>query len=448
MLLGFFALCGLHHILARARVISAEVKRVVPVVVNLSYSVAAGPHDGTHLIERGIRAIIADHESKLAANSKLAAIAQGRPPIVAVVVSADNGQLSRCHAETGPTGTDNETVKLTLPWRLQPGSRTSSYLELWVPKDATDLDLTLTPPDADPLTAITPDATTPKVLVDPATGHAVMRVTHDAIDATAALGAHGGCDGKARVLIAVAPTLHMPDESRPGSHRPPAPCGLWTVTLSATLPTKGQRIEAWIQRNDSLFAYRQRGRQSYFDDPAYQRFDARGDHLQDDPHRAPPTSVVRRQGTISGIATGPEVVVIGGYRRSAVEWIGGTPTLRNAAPLAPYSASAKASQPRGYADIRDPDAAAPCEESRVLTGISAAGARSGTRVALNGTSVAAPQATRRIAEALSQPGRPANFNAATFMTNVAAAPASHAPDARRQGSGLLEGVDTVPLRRA
>ena len=71
-------------------------------------------------------------------------------------------------------------------------------------------------------------------------------------------------------------------------------------------------VHAWVARDETLPGYPQAGRQSFFDDPAYQRFDYAGRDLETDDTA---NSVVKRRGTINSIATGASTIVMGGYLR-------------------------------------------------------------------------------------------------------------------------------------
>ena len=74
-------------------------------------------------------------------------------------------------------------------------------------------------------------------------------------------------------------------------------------SLAAMAAATGQdcvEVRAWIQRDDSVIGFPRRGRQSHFDDPAYERFDAWGRPCTEDNKR----SYVKRAGTINGLATG------------------------------------------------------------------------------------------------------------------------------------------------
>src|SRR5512134_4005559 len=144
-------------------------------------------------------------------------------------------------------------------------------------------------------------------------------------------------------------------------------------------------VHAWIERDDTPYGYQKRGRQSYFDDARYQRFDDGGRYVEIDQFNCP----VKRATLISSIATGGCPIVIGGLLRKemlAVRYSAGGPVL------APCGTA--------NADPYRPDATTVSDTSRVLGGVVAAGSHSGSAVAMNGTSVAAPQITRWVAEQL------------------------------------------------
>jgi hypothetical protein len=86
---------------------------------------------------------------------------------------------------------------------------------------------------------------------------------------------------------------------------------------------------------------------------------------------------------MNSLATGEHTLVVGGYRRSY-----GT--------AAPYSSSGPALSPiSSSAPYKlGPDAGVVSDDSVVFGGVHAAGARSGSAVAMDGTSVSAAQVTR------------------------------------------------------
>jgi hypothetical protein len=103
---------------------------------------------------------------------------------------------------------------------------------------------------------------------------------------------------------------------------------------------------------------------------------------------------------VNAIATGAETIVAGGY-------------LRRELLFARYSAGEPITPTRDLPldpNFRKPDAALVSDDSKVHEGVIAAGSRSGSMVAINGTSVAAPQLTRWVAKQLAA-GNPGDRNA-------------------------------------
>lgn len=380
--LDVFVLAGLHFILDRARIISKSLKTPVPVVVNFSYAVAGGPHDGSHFIERTFHALIRQHQR----------LGGG---LVEVVLPAGNRYLARGHAIS-----QRSASTLSLPWRIQPADMTPNYLEIWLPDGARDIEVTVTRPDGSAPQRLIP-TTTGTILArdaggggpDPDTVIARLSLDRNRADSRP----KGTADGhnatakakrKQRVLLVVAPT------DPAWERRTTAPAGVWHVTVTAKSLDDGH-IEAWIQRDDAPFGYRRDGRPSYFDDPAYVRFDPMGDVEQRDVG----DSVVHRFGSLSGIATRRGTVVVGGYQ------------LRDHK-AALYSAAAEPG-------MAAPDGLAVTDRSRVLGGVLGAGNRSGSALALNGTSVAAPQVARWLADHLAEPGHRPNFSGESFIRGLA-----------------------------
>jgi hypothetical protein len=157
-----------------------------------------------------------------------------------------------------------------------------------------------------------------------------------------------------------------------------APSGIWELKVTATA---AMEVHAWIKRSDTPRGRPLKGRQSYFDDPAYVRFDADGRRSEDDP--ATSESYIRRSHTLSGIATGSETIVVGAYRQSD-------------GAVTDYSSKGPHLNPARTRNA--PDMLAPGERTIPLRGILAAGTRSSSQIAMNGTSVAAPRVTRWLAE--------------------------------------------------
>lgn len=398
----FFYLQALSYILRRAGKIGEKLGQSVPVVVNFSYGFSGGPHDGHSLIEAQTERLITDH---LAAN--------GGP--VYPVFPAGNRQGKRGHAQV--QGAGGAEVRLKLRWRILPADGAANFLEVWAPLAAGDgFAVEITPPNSGTATlAVTPTA--PQVMMAPAPSTAwqsvIARVSAEAV-------VHNDVDKK-RLLIAIAPT-----DAAAAPGRSPAPSGVWQIEIRAKVQGT-QWMHAWVKRDESPVGYRRRGGQSYLDQREYQRFRVdtpNDDRLDEDP--AGSASPVTRRGTISGMTGGATSYTAGGYwGRSYQE------------DTAFYSAESIAGDPAWAAKLANGQAAsARTGTSRILPGILGAGTRSGSRVAMNGTSVAAPQIVREIVRLLGQ-GLPVPATLRTALNKPADAnpPANFSPS--REGAGRL-----------
>jgi hypothetical protein len=336
------------YILVRASQIPGAAN--APVVINLSYGRLEGPHDGTADLELAIEFLVA--------------ISGGR---LRVVLPAGNSYLSRTHAQV-TFASDNEAEELR--WRVLPDDQTPSFVEVWLPKRdfgtfASRLDVTITSPTGESHTL--PEFGGP-VKWGAAPFYAEAHFYFSLVT------------GRTMFRLSARPTADL----TPGA--PLAPAGIWKIKLT-NIALTGQTVHAWVQRDDSLYGLPLRGRQSYFDDPDYER--DRLDHAGRDNEFDNNVSLARRESTISSIATGAAPTVMGAY-------------LGKEKVLAKYSSAGS----RTAAPPRKPNAAAVGEDSRVHHGVLAAGSHSGSVVAMGGTSVAAPQAARSIADQLAGGGPP------------------------------------------
>ncbi|MEM9432726.1 MAG: hypothetical protein AAGA12_02295 [Pseudomonadota bacterium] len=351
-----FAVAGIGRILSHAYEMSVAEGFPIPVVINFSYAIAGGPHDGSSILETAIDTLVAAHIEKIEAHFDEVDARFG----VKVVLPTGNRFLARGHARQ-PAAVAALT-KLSLPWRIQPQDVTSNFCEIWLPATAQNVSLSLSWPGGTAVQLSDLSRTQAMVLTDTATGDVLARASMDQ------QGRSGSAARKQRILIALAPSA-MPSQTS----RRPGPSGLWQVGVEARL--NDGDIEAWIPRDDAPIGYFRPGLQSYFDDPAYQRFTPMGFVSQIDT----PKSDVHKQGTISGMATSPRITVVGAA------------TKRDENPSY-YAASSEPS-------LRQPDYSAFSDCSRVLAGRLASGSRSGSVLPMNGTSVAAPQASRAMMQA-------------------------------------------------
>ena len=343
--LALHALNGMRYILDRADSIARAHKAFgpSPVVINLSYGNFAGPHNGCSMLECAMDEL-REMRDKLS-----------------VVLPAGNNYLTRCHAafELESKG------EKELNWRVQPDDATPNFMEIWAPPERMghDFSVEVIPPwgTSNPANLVGKNGV--RILTDGKT--VICTVVYLEKVATG---------DRPVVLVALAPTLSL------DSGRKAGPSGIWRIRIKNNADRK-YRIAARIQRDDTPFSYRLRGRQSRFEDAKYVVYDYAGRFVEtdDQDYRGRPLppdkqSYVKREETINGIATGRNTVIAGSYRRSDGK-------------TALYSASA-----RNFG----PDALLVSDDSWVQKGVLAAGSRSGSIFAMNGTSVAAPQLARTL----------------------------------------------------
>lgn len=338
---------GLFYALYRAETIAQSFGgSSLSLLVNISYGLSAGPHDGSDMLEAAIDQLLAACDP-----------AQAR---LRVLLPAGNIHLSRCHACFDLAAGGEQP----LPWRLLPDDATPGSLQVRLPRAAYGVHIIVTLPNGSVSPALKPGTVTE---VGPQNEARCVVFFPQVSSLT-----------RTMVTIFVSPTAAV------AGGVPLAPPGRWLITLHNTcsLPIAG--IHAWIQRDDITPGFPRRGRQSYFDDPAYACFDAGGRPIEDDPTPTVATSVVKRAGSHNALATGKRPLVVGAFRRND----GAASSYSAGGPLPPPG--------RGAPNPNGPEAMLPGDDSPSHPGVLGAGTRSSSCVAMNGTSVAAPLALRRL----------------------------------------------------
>lgn len=390
-ILPVFLLQGFDYLLRRARAVS----KTAPLYVNVSLGVSGGPRGGKSVIEAGVEALIAEHRAK------------GGGPVTFVSPSG-NRNLAEGHAW------GDETLQVT--WRVQPGDRTSNHIDCRIAGSG-PVTLSLTPPDGAKTTVALNEGDAQRLMQD---GNVVGRAVLD-------------CPEPDRLHLGLSLAATEPVDSG----RRPARAGAWTLEVSAA---GGAEIDAWILRDDSPPGYSDGGRQSYFSHPGYERYKHRrpfGDVETEDPI---PPGVVERSGALNALSTGAGAVTIGGYRhRDSLRLGEAIPSLYSAGPLR---------DARTINRGESVTVSAVSDRSRVLSGVLGASTLSGGTNPMNGTSVAAPQAVRLLAEADAPPADPAAYLMGLVDRNIPTE-ADPGPDptrvstGRRIGAGGLRPKDRI-----
>ncbi|MDF0599258.1 S8 family serine peptidase [Psychromarinibacter sp. C21-152] len=365
---------------------SGETARV-SLVVNFSFGIAAGPKDGTGFLEAEMARLIDARN------------AEGLP--TKLVVPAGNTYRDQLTAAARIAADDSRSID----WRVSPADHSVSFLELRLPSEAHP-EITLTAPNGD---SVTVDGTT------------AVHAWHTG--GSTPVGAiyvrpSPGIAGRTRITLALAPTVGFdPDRRR-------APAGLYRVSVRNSGRTA---LPLWcdVQRDDTPAGYPIHGRQSYLEDAWVRGVDPELKSYD----RPTSGSAVCRGGTMSAFATSasPHVFAVGGSHADDTRPGAADPETR-----APTRYTA-AGPTRGTA-ARNPALAAISEEGRAHPGVLAAGTYSGSTSLLSGTSAAAPQIARAIADILAaDPGADRD----TIISRILRAPPRQ--DARL-GAGVAAGL--------
>jgi hypothetical protein len=325
-----FALDGLLYVVQCAGSNTAKI------AANISWGPQTGPHDGTSILETAIETIIAEQRPKRELYLSL---------------PAGNSFGSQAHASV------DYIVGGNFDWLVPPDGQTPAFIELWWPSFVAleTVHLWITPP-----------------------GSAAVKVTPGmANPPNGPWWAGIKTVGKyAKALLVVHPTAVPVKTFAAGLH------GCWKIKIDPTPLGPAGTVDAYVARADHNMGARRRSTASRLSDPGLEaaRFVAPKDRYEEAAN-----SVVRRQGTLNGIATGPSTFVAGGYRYRPME-------------SAPYSSSGRSRGAR-----IGPNDACITDRSQATPGIRASAVRSGTTAVLVGTSTASPQLCRAIATGTAKP---------------------------------------------
>lgn len=356
-LLPFFILCGVLHVVARTRALSAQIAEArglnalaLPVVINLSYGVLAGAKDGSDPLSRALDALCAED----------------RPPAlpdlgpVQIVWPMGNGRQSQSCAVFG-------AADVPLSLHLLPDDQTPSYVELRAdsPEDGSfGLQAGLSLPGTSIWTETPPT---------PVPGTHADLTLPDGSPVRAYFCRETPLAGPARdmILLAFGPT------AAPSLAGHPVRPGRWRLRASAAGP-----VTIHVQRDDSLEGLGSGGQQARLGSDSYARMTKTGREVDLDPGSA--SGPIRRNGTANAFAHGTATWRVGGcFQRDGQ--------------AVPYSALAG---PDGARPV-DGDAIAPTDRSRSVAGIAVPGFFGGSRLRVSGTSMAAPQVARALAGLMS-----------------------------------------------
>jgi hypothetical protein len=331
----------------------------------------------------------------------------------------------------------------TLGWTIPSDDRTSTFAELWMAPDAEPFDVLVE--------VVLPDgvlAGSSAMAEEPSPGSATSLplLADGRVVGQLTLDRHR--DSRWRVTVILAPTDPKALPPQPGHAA--APAGVWTLRFvraeGNTLPPTadaggGGQVRGAIQCRIHIDTHSLQGntgaRQSSFSDARYVPVANDGSSETEDG-----TGPIRRFGSLNGLAANRSALIVGGAFPAPL----GTAVEYSSAGAMREPLAGGAALPFG----RQVDLSAPCERSPGLAGVRAAGTRSGTVTSMGGTSVAAPQAARRLIErflAGDVPAGPAPDNYLAALLRDAGAigtliPATDGPGGRsRLGRLRLNPID-------
>ncbi|WP_298292229.1 hypothetical protein [uncultured Litoreibacter sp.] len=328
----------------------AEGSVKLPLVINLSYGLSAGPKDGSGAIEAFMDAVSAQTGTDIGP--------------VTFVLPMGNQRLNQLHGVLDP-GTD-----ATLGWQLQPDDPTPSFVEFWGPH------LDAQPKDPMQLVVDLPNAPRPERTDFESHGsYQVLQIDGQEVGRAYLQWHPSDAGGRELITLVVPPTV--PQEVG----APYISAGTWQVSVDTA--DRGL-VHTYVQRDDAVRGFGGGGRQSNLHDDAYRVYDETGRKILHDPTGT--VTGVQRTGSVNAFANGGLQIRVGGCYDSADQ------------PPAPYSSLGRPDQGRPL----EGDKVAPSDRSPELPGMVCMGSLSGSRQALDGTSVACPQVTREIAMLLSK----------------------------------------------
>lgn len=323
--------------------------RSVPLVINFSYGLWAGPKDGTQHIERALTELV-EYRDKNVGFTRL-------------VLPAGNSYRARATAKIELKAHNHKA----LDWIVLPDDATANYVEIWLDDEAGPLALSpvevmLTPPEGASAHPVRPcEGIMNELMVDE---RPIAGVYYDALET------------RDRLVLVINPTV------RNDQHRDLAPSGRWKVSIR-NLSQRKITAHIYVQRDDTPFGYPRRGRQSHLDHPlAYERDEKTGDYRQQAP-KCP----ITYEDTLSSIATCSNIP-------SDHAIVVGAAEATDDHPPADYTSSGPTKFRSG------PDNSAFADDGDAHWGRLAAGTFSGSVVAMRGTSIAAPQIVRHVADQL------------------------------------------------
>jgi len=369
---------------------------LAPVVFNFSFGNSGGPHDGTGLFATLFEHYFGAHRQW-----------PGPDQTAWLTLPAGNINLGRLHGVSEGAGVTHFDLSVL------PNDQTPTVVQIWMPTGTADCapaQITVTTPNGQSIT------------IDTKPGQRASLLNGAGVE-MARIACEAGDDLTHRdlVTLSINPTAHLdtPDLN--------APQGTWAIDVNRAESREDAAIHLWIRRDETLPGTRSGGRQAWFSNPGYDRYDRFGVPLATDP--VDTDCPVRRQTTLSGFSGGASPIVVAAYSERDAQ-------------VSLYSASGPLAE-RDVPPLPDragPDLTAKGDDSYALRGVISAGSSSGSWTRLSGTSMAAPRVARHAADGIcSAPGGARDWSVYAVAQSPFPLADTQSPD--RAGAG---GID-IPI---
>ena len=332
------------------------------IVVNISNGTSRSTHDGSSIIEQAMVALIEEQRNTHHRD-------------LHIVIAAGNDRDEERHAQVA-LSVPSKLGSILL--RVPPGSEAPTWVTVRVPAGAEGLKLWVRAPREGQQSDWV------------GSGDACALYSDDPSAASAGIvyPKHEPA-GSATALITIAPTAGFGSETR-------AAPGDWEIGLESEIEIL-ESVHFYICRNQLNPGALRRGRQARFVSD-FDEYDPDRWRRKRDFDPQPANSPIRRAATLNGLATSPTnsgLVVVGSVMQLPM-----TPTTYSS-----VGPSGGCPAKSGAPSRAGPDCVAVTDVNRNLPGIMTAGSRSGARVRMVGTSFAAPQIARKLANGEPLPNR-------------------------------------------
>jgi hypothetical protein len=342
---------------ALAYIVSCAGPKTDRIVINISDGSSRGPHDGTWMLTRAMEAMVAAERRR------------GRD--LRIVIAAGNSADEERHAQIDriPPG---RTAGVTL--RVQPGSEMPTQVVIRIPAAAKGLEMRIVPP------VVGSDRASAGIIRQ---GEARCWPSAGAPECIAVYPKAAAGAASSEALVSWAPTERL------DAAIPRATAGNWRIDFFAPGGCDAP-IHLYVPRSQTNPGAQCRGRQAVFVDVSPgSDYDPRRWLRAAEQDPSPVSSPIRRSGTLNALATGHSGV--------GIEVVGAT--FAREASRTIYSSHGPTVRLPGQTQPSrlGPDCLRPADVARAARGIPVGGSTGRQIVRVTGTSFAAPQRAREIA---------------------------------------------------